>query len=207
MRFLFTFIIIVFFVSCSNNHIEVRTIIDKIDTTGIYFKYEINDSIYDARFELDVTNDSFYESDSLIVLINSKEPNKPKYKYTIPKLYKEETVVATKDKNKKYKLYGYYSVETKPIIYGGIDSFDNDSIINVYFNDFFGKEKNKIKVNFYIRIDGSGDAHLDSHFSKDKKLINNIQLGVKNLPRFKPAIHNGDTVSVSFLVETYLPED
>ena len=79
--------------SCGNKYVRQEIPIDRIDTSGIYINYSFNNRNYEKRFELDVSNEDFYDSDSMVVLINRTKPEEIKFQSIIHRKWPNEEVI------------------------------------------------------------------------------------------------------------------
>jgi hypothetical protein len=83
--------------SCQNNFVRQEIPIDKIDTSGVHVTYFYNDQKFEKRFELDISTDTFYESDSMTILIDRTEPNDVKFESIIHRKWpKEDAIIELK---------------------------------------------------------------------------------------------------------------
>lgn len=81
------------FTSCHDNFVKQEIPIDKIDTSGVYVTYEYKNQKYEKIFELDVSSEHFYDSDSMTILINKENPEEVKFESIIHREWPKEDVL------------------------------------------------------------------------------------------------------------------
>jgi hypothetical protein len=73
--------------------------IDKIDTSGVHVTYFLDDKEFKKRFELDISSDNFYETDSMTILIDKDNPENVKFESIIHRKWpKEDAIIELKEK-------------------------------------------------------------------------------------------------------------
>ncbi len=198
---LYFFGLIILFTNCKNKLINKVADIQSIDTSGIYFTYTHNDSVYYGHFSLNITDEDFSYMDDLKISISKENPKEYYFVSVIRKKWnaEEENVIINIEDNVSY--YSYHDVDSKPVFATANDEFENDSAIQQYFlNDADVKETYKM-VGVYILIDGYGKARLKKAMTNDNNEIEIIKERISKMPNFTPAYNGTDTVTVSYLIE------
>lgn len=200
------FMIVVFAVTlqnCKNLNFDIITVkIDNIDTSGVYFKYSCHDSIYYGFFSLSISEETFYINDSLKIRINKKNPTIIDFIEIVKYEWgNEKEVVFINNLYEGREIFGYHQVDLKPIIFGAKSEFENDSIIAKLLFEDFEKDETFIKIGVFIIIDQTGCVNYYKAFCKNDNQLKEVIEQIDKLPKFVPAIHKGDTVSVKFLIE------
>ncbi len=187
--------------SCNGDFVVIIADIQRIDTSGIYFKYEYLDSIYTGYFSLYVADEDFSYVDNLEIKINKNNPQEYEYLSIIRKKWDtEDNVVKIKNPDEP-SYYNYHDVDIKPIFTTSTSELENDSAIYQYFLQNSETTNNIMKVGVYIIISENGKANLKQIMTKDTSynlLINNL---INKMPLFSPAVHESDTVKVTYLIE------
>jgi hypothetical protein len=101
-KFILTFTIVTTFLtttSCQDNFVRQEIPIDKIDTSGVHVTYFLDDKEFKKRFELDISSDNFYETDSMTILIDKDNPENVKFESIIHRKWpKEDAIIELKEK-------------------------------------------------------------------------------------------------------------
>ena len=79
--------------SCGDSYIQQEIAIDRIDTSGVYITYSLDNQQFEKRFELDVSPENFYESDSMVILIDENNPENVQFESIIHREYPEDEVI------------------------------------------------------------------------------------------------------------------
>ena len=194
------FVIFSFLTCCNDKHLSLIVPIQRIDIEGVHFQYHYLDSVYEGCFPLDISSETFYDSDSLKIKVPEKNPSNYKFISVVKKTWSEETVVIPLNKEERV-LYGYHNVDQKPLFQGINNAHENDSAITRFFEDYYGNAQSLSKIGIFIIIDGNGDVTYKSSRVEDKEKILEIKKVIESMPKFTPPINNGDTVSVVYLIE------
>lgn len=84
--------------SCQDNFVRQEIPIDRIDTSGVYVTFSYNDQKFEKRFELDISTETFYESDSMTIWIDKTDPNIVKFESIIHRKWpKEDAIIELKE--------------------------------------------------------------------------------------------------------------
>ena len=86
--------------SCGDSYIQQEIAIDRIDTSGVYITYSLDNQQFEKRFELDVSPENFYESDSMVILIDENNPENVQFESIIHREYPEDEVIIKTNANK-----------------------------------------------------------------------------------------------------------
>ena len=193
---------IVFLQSCNYPQFCIITVeIDNIDTSGVFFQYIIDDSIYNGCLPLNITDETFFTNDSLKIRVNKMNPTNIEFVEIVKQKKQSDTEVICLDNKEDKKAFGYYQIDKKPIISGAKNEFENDSVISELLYGDLLEEDHFDKYGVYILIDKFGNVHYYKSYCKNETLLKDIKKQIEALPSFSPAIHNGDSVSVTYLIE------
>ena len=195
-------IITVILSNCTKKHSTKIVAVDRIDTSGIYFSYNFQNKNFAGHFDLEEIKEDFSTSDSLKIKIEKNQPENFEFISVIERIWKtEEAIVSITGDARNQNVYGYHSVDQKPLFSGADNEYENDSLIF----DFVKKHSNPTnefkKVGVYILINETGEVTLDKAITKNNEEIQLIKKLIKKLPKFSPPINDGDSVTVSFLIE------
>jgi len=200
-KLLLTISYVVFVFSCDFTN-RVQTVsIERIDTSGIYFSYEYLGEDFSGEFPLEITHDDFTSSDSLRIKINKNYPEKFKFVSVVHRVWSAQDEFVSIGNITDKDVYGYNQIDKKPLFFGAKDEYENDSLLL----DFFIKNStlsDEMKlVGSYILIDKNGNATLKKAMTQNEDEQQTIKLLVSKLPMFSPPVHNGDSVTVNYLIE------
>lgn len=202
LKYIFYFFGVTILLSNCNNNLTSRVAdITSIDTSGIHFTYSHNDSVYNGHFSLDITEEDFSYMDDLEININKHNPSEYHFVSVIKKKWEteEENVVISTDNKESY--YSYHDVDSKPIFETANDEFDNDSAIKEFFLKDVEIKGSYSMVGVYILIDGKGNVRLKKAMTNNQEEAKIIKERLNSMPNFTPAYNEGDTVTVSYLIE------
>lgn len=193
---------IVLFTNCNSKYSTKVVAINRIDTSGIYFSYDYLDKTYLGHFDLFDIEEDFSTSDSLKISIEKNQPDKFEYISIVKRIWKTEEVVVSLEKNTGNKaVYSYHDVDKKPLFAGANNEYENDSLIFEFFKRHSNPSNDFKKIGVYILINESGEVTLKNAFTKDKEEVQLIKKLIEKLPIFTPPINEGDSVTVSYLIE------
>lgn len=196
------FSLILLLTNCKNHLIRKVADIHCIDTSGIYFTYNHNDSVFNGNFSLDITDEDFSSEDDLIINIDKDKPDEYFFVSVKEKKWAKEEVIITIDTENKDSYYSYHDVDSKPIFATAKDEFENDSAIRKYFlKDLKVLEKNIKMIGVYILINGEGKVRLKQAMTKNINEMAIIKDRINKMPKFTPAYNGKDTVTVNYLIE------
>ncbi len=199
---IFTILTMLIFCNCENKYHEQVVAVDLIDTSGIYFSYDYSDNNYAGRFDLEDILEDFSTSDSLKIKIKKDSPEDFEFISVIKRVWKkEDATVSINNKDIDKIIFSFHSIDQKPLFSGASDEYDNDSLIFEYFSSKTNLSKDYKKIGVYILINGSGQVSLEKVVANNDKVINYVSQMITNFPDFSPPIHNGDSVTVSYLIE------
>ncbi len=205
-RYVLYFLGLIFlFTNCRNDLIEKVVDINSIDTSGIYFKYIYQDSVYDGHFSLYVTDEDFSYVDDLRIRIDGKSPENYYFVSVIKKEWDTEDALVNLDTENDTSYYSYHDVDIKPIFETAKDEFENDSALLLYFMKNLDNLDNIELIGAYILIDGNGRPRLKKAVTNDLNKIKTVKEHINNMPYFTPAYYDSDTVTVVYLIEIPIP--
>ena len=193
--------------SCVNNYSTVVVAVDKIDTSGIYFTYEYSGKIHSGYFDLYAIEEDFSTSDSLKIRIDKMQPEKFEFVSIIKRTWKvEESIIKLNQSNlnDNNPIYGYHSVEIKPLFKGANNEYDNDSLIFEFFRSNLKLNDNYRKIGVYILINEKGEISIRNAYAKNESELEIIRDLIDKMPDFSAPFHKGKNVSVSYLIEVPL---
>jgi hypothetical protein len=190
--------------SCGNKTTFITVPIDKIDENGVSFRYSHLDSTYVGKFSLDVTEKNFYETDSLKIKISNSYPPKLSFVSVVKKSFKNEEVLIGENLFNR-SIYSYHSVDVKPLFNKIESAHKNDSAIYNYFKNYFKNSDDTNQIDIYIVVDGKGKAHYKSSRMQDESIEDQVIMAINRMPSFSSPRHNGDTVSVVYLITIPVP--
>lgn len=85
--------------ACQDNFVRQEIAIDRIDTSGVYVTYYYEDNKFEKRFELDVSSENFYDSDSMTILIDKHNPENVSFESIIHRNWpKKDVIIELKEK-------------------------------------------------------------------------------------------------------------
>lgn len=118
--------------------------------------------------------------------------------------FQAKSQVVPIDPNATSDTYSYPSVDQKPLFDKATDSEENRKLIYEYCKeqlDSLDLEKGlKSYITFVIEKDGSV-SNVEVSYGKNED-FNEIAAGImKNMPRWRPAVHKGEKVKTSFTID------
>ena len=192
----------VIFSSCIQKYSTKTVTIEKIDTSGIYFSYDYQDKIYNGHFDLEEIEGDFTSSDSLKLKIEKKQPDKFVFISVVKRIWKTENAIVSINKSdENSSIYSFHSVDQKPLFPGANNEYENDSLLFDFFRKHSTPSNDFKKIGVYILIDKSGKATYKEAMTKNNEEIQLAKTIVDKLPKFSTPFDNGDSVTVSYLVE------
>lgn len=195
-------IISVIFSSCTQKYSTNTVAIQKIDTSGIYFSYDYQNKVYSGHFDLEEIKGDFTSADSLKLKIEKKQPENFEYISVVERKWQiEEAIVSISENSREKDVYGYHHIEKKPLFPGADNEYDNDSLIFDFAKKHSIVSNAFKKVGVYIFINEAGEVSLNKAMTKNNEEIQIIEKLIDKLPNFSPPINNGDSVTVSLLIE------
>lgn len=84
---------LVFITACTNDMIRQEVAIDRIDTSGVYITYQVKSKEFKKKFELDVSPENFYDTDSMAILIETQNPENVKFESIIHRKWPVEEAI------------------------------------------------------------------------------------------------------------------
>ncbi len=192
----------VFFSSCTQKYSTKTVAIQKIDSSGIYFSYDYQDKIYNGHFVLEEIKGDFTSSDSLKLKIEKKQPDNFVFITVVERIWKaEKAIVSINNNNEKSSVYGFHSVDKKPLFPGANNEYENDSLLFDFFRKHSTPSNDFKKIGVYILIDKSGKATYKEAMTKNNEEIQLAKSLIDKLPKFSSPFNNGDSVTISYLIE------
>ncbi|MCR9155592.1 MAG: hypothetical protein NXI09_15915 [Bacteroidetes bacterium] len=174
--------------------------IARMDTSGVYFKYIIDDSLKEGRFDLDISEQDFSVRDSLIVFIDNFNEERFDFKgIRYGEKDKRDDVVVKLDMKRSYPAMSPRFLEKVPLLKGARSAKDNTSILYDFFREDDKIEQNLIGI--FLRINGAGQLFYESSTLEDQILIEKVKDKISKIPPAEPALYKGDTVSTILLFE------
>lgn len=110
---------LVFITACTNDMIRQEVAIDRIDTSGVYITYLVKSKEFKKRFELDVSSENFYDSDSMAILIDNENPENVIFESIIHRKWQVEEAII--------------KIDTQPKLPIPFDISTIDNIENLYY--------------------------------------------------------------------------
>jgi hypothetical protein len=188
-------------VSCSDNYLIKEADINKIDTSGVYISFEYLENTYFKKIPLDSITEDFHSSDRLRIKVKKGNPEKIEIISVLEAEWDREISSVPLNRRKDRRVYDYYSVDKKPVIFGASDEYENDSLVQKFLSE--GKEdQTDVKlVGVNTLINGKGDIQFENAYTDKKDEIAYLRSVINGLPKFTPPLKNGDTVTVGYLIE------
>lgn len=201
--YFFFIVLCAIYFSCCNHTSTIKTVsIEKIDTSGIYFSYEYLGKEFNGKLPLEITYEDFTSSDSLKIRINKSHPEEFKYVSVVHRVWntQDEFVSIENDENNE-DVYSFNQLDKKPLFLGASNEYENDSLLLNFFVQHSIQSDKMELVGVYILIDKHGNATYKKAFTKNEDDLQVIKTLIDKLPKFTTPIYNGDSVTVSYLIE------
>lgn len=200
----FSFIILsaIFFSGCNYTNTVKTVSIEKIDTSGIYFSYEYLGKEFEGTLPLEITHEDFTSADSLKIRINKNHPEEFKFISVVHRVWntQDEIVSIGNDENNE-DVYSFNQLDKKPLFLGASNEYENDSLLLDFFVQHSNQSDEMELVGVYVLIDKYGDATFKKAFTQNEDDLQVIKTLIDKLPKFTTPIYDGDSVTVSYLIE------
>ncbi len=190
--------------SCYKKHIILTVPIQRMDYDSIYFQYNYLDSVFKGALPLDISNEDYYSSDSIKIKVSKDDPSNFKFLSIVKRVWHKTDILVSLNTNERV-LYGYRSVDQKPLFDHVKFPQENDSAITQFFENYFEDKHQLKKTGIYIIIDGNGNSRYESSQIEDDRILQQIKDAINSLPKFTSPMKDGDTVSVIYLIEVPVP--
>ncbi len=197
-----TILTFLIFCNCGNKYQEQVVAVELIETSGIYFSYNYLDSNFKGKFDLGYIVEDFSSSDSLKIKINKDAPEEFEFISVIERVWeKEDAIVSLVNRDSDQVIFNYHSIDQKPLFVGANDEYDNDYLISDYLISKINLSNDYKKIGVYILINETGQVSLDEVMTNNEVEVEYVKQMIDRFPAFSPPIHEGDSVTVSYLIE------